>query len=74
MVWRQDMLPPIEERLVQLLERQDAWFRALFDAQVGAKSIKVPGEITIPRPGREPERPRVERDPAVIAKWFATNR
>ncbi len=74
-VWRPDFLPPVEERLVQILERQDQWFRAMVSAQLGHKEIRVPGEITIPRPGQreepEPESKRVETDVGVIAKWFA---
>jgi hypothetical protein len=73
-VWRQDFLPPLEERLVQILERQDEWFRALVKAQLGHKEVRVPGQITIPRPGQrdgKPERKKVETDVAKIARFFS---
>lgn len=73
-IWRQDFLPPVEERLAQLLERQDAWSRALLSAQLGHKEIKAPGEIRIPRPSDpEPVKPRVETDPKVIAQFFTAS-
>jgi hypothetical protein len=79
-VWRADFLPPVEERLAQLVERHDQWSRAQFDLQAGKKSIQVPGQITIPRPGRPtddsvaaPEPRKVETDSKRIAAWFAAN-
>ena len=70
--WRQDMLPPVEERIAQLTERQDEWFRAVFGALTHQERVSVPGEVEIPRPGahRIPERP-VETDSRTIAAWFA---
>ena len=67
------MLPPLEERIAQLTERQDQWFRALFEAQTGHQRIQVPGEIEIARPGANkiPER-QVVTDSRTIAAWFST--
>jgi hypothetical protein len=71
-VWRQDAFTPVEECLVLLIERQELWCRALLDVHLEKREIRVPGELRIPRPGSEPEKPkRVETDPKVIAAWFA---
>ena len=75
-IWRQDFLPPVEERLAQIFERQDAWFRALLEAQMGQAKVSVPGELHVVRPSDrdvEPEVRRVETDPDAIAAWFAAN-
>lgn len=74
-IWREDFLPPIEERLAQILERQDAWQRTMLDVQLGKKEIRVPGEIQIPRPGQnaevlQPKKSKVETDIKKIAAWF----
>ena len=72
-VWRNDALPPIEERLAQLLERADAWSRALFQAQTGAREIQVPGEVRIIRPGTaDVPRKHVETDVKRIMAFFAS--
>ena len=69
--WREDMLPPLEERIAQLTERTDQWFRALFAAQTGQQRIQVPGDIEIVRPGANkfPER-EVVTDARTIVAWF----
>jgi hypothetical protein len=70
--WREDMLPPVEERLAQLTERQDQWFRALFGALTHSDQIRVPAEIEIVRPGAHkiPDS-HVVTDSRAIAAWFA---
>lgn len=60
----------MEERICQLIERHDQWSRALFEAQVGQKEIRVPGEVKIPRPGDEEPEPKVTTDPKAIAAFF----
>jgi len=72
-VWREDVLPPVEERLAQLMERQDAWFRAIFGALTHQERVPVPGDLEIVRPGDRtiPEEKVIVTDSNTIAAWFA---
>ena len=70
--WRKDGLPFIEEIAAQQLERADEWARIHFEYGAG-KRVRLPPPVRIERPGQEPERPKVETDPRVIAAWFANH-
>lgn len=72
--WRHDRLPPAEEYAALAVERQDAWMRALLDASLGAKRVKVPGPVRIDRPGveRSPEG-RVVKTLGELEGWMARN-
>ena len=66
------MLPPVEERIVQLMEREDQWFRALFGALTHQERIAVPGDVEVPRPGeRKIPVKKVTSDTRAIAAWFS---
>ena len=70
-VWRQHSFPPVEELLVQLLERHDQWARAHLQALLHHKKVSVPAEFQIMRPGEEDQPVRkIETDPAKIAAFF----
>lgn len=70
-VWRQSGFTPVEELLVQVLERHDEWARAHLQALLHHKRITVPAQFQILRPGEEETPARhVETDPAVIAAFF----
>jgi len=74
-VWRQHSFTPVEELLVQALERHDEWARAHLQALLHHKKITVPPEFQILRPGEEMDTPasRVENDPVKIAAFFEQN-
>jgi hypothetical protein len=74
-VWRQHSFTPVEELLVQVLERHDEWARAHLSAMLNHKKVVVPAEFVMLRPG-ENEQPlanRVENDPVKIAAFFEQN-
>lgn len=74
-IWRKDSFPPVEEMLVQFIERHDEWSHALLMALLGHKRVATPAPFQILRPGEdeEPKRPSIETDPRVIAAWFHEN-
>lgn len=75
--FRDDGLWTREEHLLaDLLERQDAWSRSLFEAIRGVKRIEVLAPITVDRPGaaKQESQGRVVSDPRELAAFFARNR
>lgn len=75
-VWRHDSFTTTDELLAQLLERTDAWQRAIFTALIPPKKgqprrISLPAPVEILRPDDEPPQRKVETDPRVIAAWFS---
>lgn len=71
-VWRQNAFPPVEELLVQLLERHDEWARSHLAALLHHKRVTIPVPYRTLRPGEVEETPasRVETDPRRIAAFF----
>lgn len=56
---------------MQVLERHDQWARAHLQALLHHKTIPVPAEFKILRPGEEEqEQRRIETDPVKIAAFF----
>jgi hypothetical protein len=74
-VWRQHAFTPVEELLVQLLERHDQWARTHLQALLHHKKVSVPAEFHMLRPGEQEQAAsrRVETNPVVIAEFFKRN-
>lgn len=69
--WSRHGFSRVEDMVATLVEQQDRWSMAIFQALRGNKRIAVPGVVTFQQPGDiEPPRAKVEQDPRAIAAWF----
>ena len=70
-VWREQAYPPTTELIAVLIERQEEWSRAIFQALRNQRRVSVPQPMRILRPGeRAKTARRVETDPRKIAAFF----
>jgi hypothetical protein len=68
---RLDAFPPIEELLVQIIERSHDWNMAMLNLHTKpGKRIEYPGPPQFLRPGEKEAERKVETDPRVIARFF----